>query len=319
MLFAFALLFTPAATQPSLQPIVVEAEGMAELGASREQAIRVAQRHALIQAVETACGVRVAGLEVGRDGELQLAARLAFAQGIVQRWTPLGEPSIAEGRVRVRIRAEVLPTVELTTAADWREVWRTVGHPPLGLHLQFTGNLELEMPTRDALQRLLQESLSAMGAQLSETASANGWRLVAETRLTPLKRWTDADAPYDTGDLFASWRVSLTLSLMPPAHAPRAPLNAAATPLTLLQGEATGVSYTSDADAVRRALQKTLTQHDADAWRTKIAQAWVNYLLYAAQPTPQPTTKEVKKNATNAPNRTNSAARKPAAPRASRR
>lgn len=315
--FVLALCTVPSIAQP--QPIVVEAEGVAELGASREQAIRAAQRHALIQAVETACGVRVAGLEVGRDGALQLAARLTFAQGVVQRWTPLGEPQIADGRVSVRIRAEVLPTSELTTAADWREVWRTVGHPPIGLHLQFAGEWGLETPTRNALQRLLQESLSAMGVTLSAHAPANAWRLVAETHFTPLKRWNDSDAPYDTGDLFASWRVRLTLSLMPPAHAPRTPLSSDTTPLTLLQGEAIGVSHTSDADAVGRALRKILEQSQADAWRTQVAQAWVNYLLYAAQPTPQPHTKEVKENATNTTARSQPAARKPRPARATRR
>ncbi|MCS7190470.1 MAG: hypothetical protein NZ843_02570 [Fimbriimonadales bacterium] len=301
------------------QPITVEAEGVAELGASREEAIRVAQRHALMQAVETACGVRLAGLEVGRDGELQLAARLAFAQGVVLRWTMLGAPQIEQGSVRVRVRAEVLPTAQLTTAADWREVWRTVGHPPIGLHWQFSGDLALETPTRERLHALLQESLQAMGVRLLERAPASAWRLVAEVRLVPRKRWDDTDAPYDTGDLFASWQVHLTLTLMPPAGAPRPPLDPTHPHTMLLRGEATGVSCLSDADAVAHALQKLFAQHDTDAWRTQIAQAWVNYLLYTAQPTIPPHPKEVRKNATNTAARSQPAARRHATGRSKRR
>lgn len=240
--------------------------------------------------------MRVAGLEVGRDGALQLAARLAFAQGIVLRWTPTEPPRIGDGRVVVRLRAEVVPVSQSTTPADWREVWRTVGHPPIGLHLQFAGDPVLRTPTQHALQTLLQQSLSEMGVQLRETAPANSWQLVAEVRVQPRKRWDDPDAPYGTGDLFASWKVSLTLALKPPAGTLPAPLSPTPAPLTLLQGEATGVSSVGDADAVQRALKQILQRTPPDTWRVPIAHQWVNHLLYgvSTDPVSQPKTKEAR-------------------------
>ncbi|MCS7066272.1 MAG: hypothetical protein NZL85_08375, partial [Fimbriimonadales bacterium] len=57
-----------------LATIAVEAEGAALWRKPHEQAVREATRNALQQAIESACGVRLVRLEVGRDGELQSEA-----------------------------------------------------------------------------------------------------------------------------------------------------------------------------------------------------------------------------------------------------
>ncbi|MDW8051739.1 MAG: hypothetical protein RMJ83_04565 [Armatimonadota bacterium] len=291
--------------QPTLQTITVEAEGVAAARAPREQAIREAERDALLQAVETACGVQLAGLEIGRDWALQQSARMAFAQGVVLRWTRLDTPREANGCIYVRVRAEVAPLAQLRTPEDWSAVWRTLGHPPLTLHWQGTDELALDTPTREALHRLLSDALRPMGVQLSRASVPNAWKLIAEVRLLPLKRWNDPNAPYGTGDLFASWRVHLSLRLKPPAGVRLAPLNSEDAPseVLLLQGEAQAVSYLSDIDAIQRALRQILERSATCEWQQTLSRLWVNALLYGTPPTTlkpaQPTSTEVKTNATN--------------------
>jgi hypothetical protein len=120
-LLALMLLFTIVGFAAAEEPLVVEAEGVAEWKPPYEQATREAVRDALRQAIEQACGVRLARLEVGRDGALEQSAQLAFAQGIALRWQMLGEPRRQNGCVYVRVRAEVVPLESLQTPADWRE------------------------------------------------------------------------------------------------------------------------------------------------------------------------------------------------------
>ncbi|MDW8106075.1 MAG: hypothetical protein RMK45_01205 [Armatimonadota bacterium] len=290
--------------QPTLHTITVEAEGVAAARAPREQAVREAERNALLQAVETACGVQLAGLEIGRDWTLQQSARMAFAQGIVLRWTRLGTPREANGCVYVRVRAEVAPLAQFRTPDDWSAVWRTLGHPPLMLHWQGTNERALDTPAREALHELLSNALRSMGVQLSRASVPNAWKLIAEVRLLPLKRWDDPNAPYGTGDLFASWRVHLSVRLKPPAGVRLAPLSAEDIPSEplLLQGEAQAVSYLSDADAVQRALRQILERNATSEWQQTLSRLWVNALLYSppsppAKPT-QSTPKEAKTNAT---------------------
>jgi len=308
-LFAIAFLIATAFSQGGsrLETIVVEAEGVAELRSPREQAIRGATRSALQQAVESACGVRLARFEVGRDGELRREAQLAFAQGIVLRWQRLGEPRIADGCVFVRVQAEVAPLDQLQTPADWREVWQTVGHPPLALHIRYLGEPAMETHTRSALKAALLESLREMGVRLSPHVNADGWQLIAEIQVEPLKRWGDPDAPYGLGDLFASWQARLLLQVAPPSKTrldgrntiasnggrgsrqaeiggrgsaePITDGRSAVAPLVLLlRRDAKAVSLTSDQEAVQRAVRKAALEPHAD-WRITLATLWLDQIL----------------------------------------
>jgi hypothetical protein len=135
-------------------------------------------------------------LEIGRDGALEQSAQLAFAQGIALRWQMLGEPRRQNGCVYVRVRAEVVPLESLQTPADWREVWQTVGHPPLRLTLRYTGELALEGHARQSLHAALRHLLSEMGVRPSDPTGKNHWQLIAELELEPITRWGDANAPY---------------------------------------------------------------------------------------------------------------------------
>lgn len=293
-------IYAMAWAQPALPTISVEVEGVAALTQPRERALREAERHALIQAVETACGVQIAGLEVGRDGELHQVARMAFAQGIVVRWQRVGEPRLANDCVYVRIRAEVVPLAQLRTPDDWSAIWRALGHPPLTLHYQHLGEPMLETPTRDVLQTLLNRALQPIGVHLSPASNPRAWRLVAEVRLQPLKRWGDPDAPYNTGDLFASWRVQMQLRLKPPAGVSLLPLHSPDTPHEplLLAGEAQAISHLSDMDAIQRALRQILTHDGSHQWQQRLSRWWANALLYGTFSEP-PTTVPKKEVATH--------------------
>jgi hypothetical protein len=252
-----------------LNPITVEAEGVAPWQGAREIAIREATRNALQQAIESACGVRLARFEVGRDGVLQREAQLAFAQGIVLRWQRLGEPRIANGCLYMRVRAEVVPVDQLQIAADWREVWQTVGHPPLTLNLRYLGEPAVEPHARSALKTALLEALREMGVRLSTQADANCWQLIAEIQADPIKRWGDADAPYGLGHLFASWHARLTLQVAPPKSR---------STVLLIQREAKAISYTSDREAVARAVRKAVMEPDTH-WRITLATLWIDQIL----------------------------------------
>jgi hypothetical protein len=315
-LLALMLLFTIVGFAAVEEPLVVEAEGVAEWKPPYEQATRAAVRDALRQAIEQACGVRLARLEVGRDGALEQSAQLAFAQGIALRWQVLGEPRRQNGCVYVRVRAEVVPLESLQTPADWREVWQTVGHPPVRLVVRYTGEIALERTARHSLQATLRQSLSEMGVRLSDTNDKNHWQLIAELELEPITRWGDASAPYGLGDQFASWQARVQLLALAPNRRE---------PVLLTQRTAKGVSLVSDADAAQRAIRAALTQPDAH-WRTTLAMLWVEQILsrpedaLKSQPTvPQSATKEVSNHAKTRTDRNRAAApRKPARIRTNR-
>jgi hypothetical protein len=315
-LLALMLLFTIVGFAAVEEPLVVEAEGVAEWKPPYEQAIREATRDALRQAVEQACGVRLARLEVGRDGVLEQSAQLAFAQGIALRWQVLGEPRRQNGCVYVRVRAEVVPLESLQTPADWREVWQTVGHPPLRLTLRYTGELALEGHARQSLHAALRQLLSEMGVRPSDPTGKNHWQLIAELELEPITRWGDANAPYALGDQFASWQARVQLLALAPNSRE---------PVLLMQRTAKAVSLISDADAARRAIYAALTQPDAH-WRTTLAALWVEQILsrpedaLKSQPAvPQSATKEVSNHAKTRTDRNRAAApRKPARTRTNR-
>jgi hypothetical protein len=315
-LLALMLLFTIVGFAAAEEPLVVEAEGVAEWKPPYEQAIREATRDALRQAVEQACGVRLARLEVGRDGVLEQSAQLAFAQGIALRWQMLGEPRRQNGCVYVRVRAEVVPLDRLQTPADWREVWQAVGHPPVRLVVRYTGEIALERTARHSLQATLRQSLGEMGVRLSDTNDKNHWQLIAELELEPITRWGDASAPYGLGDQFASWQARVQLLALAPNRRE---------PVLLTQRTAKGVSLVSDADAAQRAIRAALTQPDAH-WRTTLATLWVEQILsrpedaLKSQPAvPQSATKEVSNHAKTRTDRNRAAApRKPARTRTNR-
>jgi len=315
-LFALMLLFTIVGFAAVEEPLVVEAEGVAEWKPPYEQAIREATRDALRQAVEQACGVRLARLEVGRDGVLEQSAQLAFAQGIALRWQMLGEPRRQNGCVYVRVRAEVVPLDRLRTPADWREVWQAVGHPPVRLVVRYTGEVTLERTACQSLQATLRQSLSEMGVRLSDTNDKNHWQLIVELELEPITRWGDASAPYGLGDQFASWQARVQLLALAPNRRE---------PVLLTQRTAKGVSLVSDADAAQRAIRAALTQPDAH-WRTTLATLWVEQILsrpedaLKSQPAvPQFATQEVSNHAKTRTDRNRAAApRKPARTRTNR-
>jgi hypothetical protein len=294
--FVWILLLVVACVATAHEPLVVEAEGVAEWKPPYEQAIREATRDALRQAVEQACGVRLARLEVGRDGVLEQSAQLAFAQGIALRWQMLGEPRRQNGCVYVRVRAEVVPLDRLQTPADWREVWQAVGHPPVRLVVRYTGEIALERTARQSLQAALRQSLGEMGVRPSDPTDKNHWELIAELELEPITRWGDASAPYGLGDQFASWQARVQLLALAPGSRE---------PVLLTQRTAKGVSLVSDADAAQRAIRAALTQPDAH-WRTTLAMLWVEQILsrpedaLKSQPAvPQSATKEVSNHAKN--------------------
>jgi hypothetical protein len=316
-LFAWILLVV-ACVATAHEPLVVEAEGVAEWKPPYERATREAIRDALRQAIEQACGVRLARLEIGRDGMLERSAQLAFAQGVALRWQVLGEPRRQNGCVYVRVRAEVMPLERLQTPADWREVWQTVGHPPVRLVVRYTGEIALEGRARQSLQAALRQSLGEMGVRLSDTNDKNHWQLIAELELEPITRWGDASAPYGLGDQFASWQARVQLLALAPNRRE---------PVLLTQRTAKGVSLVSDADAAQRAITAALTQPDAH-WRTTLAALWVEQILSRPEDAlkrgtiqSQSATKEVHQNE-NANTRTDrnraAAPRKPARTRTNR-
>ncbi len=309
-----------------LQPVAVEAEGVAEWRKPYEQAVREAIRDALLQAIESACGVRLARFEQGRDGVLQRSAQIAFVQGIVLRWQPLSEPRVADGCVRLRVRAEIVPVSQLQTADDWREVWQTVGHPPLNVQIRYAGEPAFEAVARRALQAMLTGELNAMGVRPLQSQMLHGggvaldrawagrpghWQLIADLSVEPLKRWGDTDAPYALGDLFASWKVRLRLQALAPGER---------TPTLLAQREASAISFTSDREAIHRAIRKAVTEPDSN-WRTNLATLWIDQLLDRVASSSKPTVKEANDDAKRRTKPSVAAASnsKPAVPRAKRR
>ncbi|GBC93265.1 hypothetical protein HRbin15_01755 [bacterium HR15] len=278
-----------------LEPIVVESEGVAEWRKPYPQAIREATRSALQQAIESGCGVRLARFEVGQEGELRHEAQLAFAQGVILRWQPLGAPRVVDGCVYVRVKAEVVSLTQLQTAADWREVWQTVGHPPLTLTIRYFGEPALETPVRNALKAALLESLREMGVRLNSQPTAHSWQLLAEIQVEPVKRWADSDAPYALGDLFASWQAHLLLQVVPPSRT-RPEGSGTTTPSALLQREAKAVSFTGDSEAVQRAVRKVVLEPHAD-WRITLATLWINQILDLSDRSDGSEQKEVRNHA----------------------
>ena len=142
-LFAWILLVV-ACVATAHEPLVVEAEGVAEWKPPYEQAIREATRDALRQAVEQACGVRLARLEVGRDGVLEQSAQLAVAQGIALRWQRLGEPR------RDRLIEKAL-ALRLREKPELSDALRAYAYGDYGSALQI---LRHTMPRHPRLQQL---------------------------------------------------------------------------------------------------------------------------------------------------------------------
>jgi len=213
------------------------------------------------------------------------------------------------------VRAEVVPLDRLQTPADWREVWQTVGHPPLRLTLRYTGELALEKHARQSLHAVLRQLLGEIGVRPSDPTDKNHWQLIAELELEPITRWGDASAPYGLGDQFASWQARVQLLALAPGSRE---------PVLLMQRTAKAVSLISDADAARRAIHAALTQPDAH-WRTTLATLWVEQILSRPDtalkrdtPQSQSATKEVHRNANTRTDRNRAAARKPARTRTNR-
>jgi hypothetical protein len=260
--------FTQAVAR--LQPLIVEAEGVAAWRKPYDRAQQEATRNALMQAIEQACGVRLARLELGRNGSLTHSAQIAFAQGIVLRWQRSGAARVANGCLYVRVRAEVVPINQLNTPDDWREVWQTIGHPPLSLTVRSTGEAGLQSSAQHTLQTALLDALHEMGIHPRTQTDARCWQLIAELQVQPCKRWGDADAPYGLGDLFASWQAQLTLKIIPPTGEKIARL--------LCQREAIAVSLTGDQEAVQRAIRKVVMEPDAD-WRLALSTLWLHQMM----------------------------------------
>jgi hypothetical protein len=134
---------------------VVEAEGVAAWRKPYERAQQEAIHNALMQAIEQACGVRLARLELGRNGSLTTqrkspSRRASCCAG--SGWEPL---VVANGCLYVKVRAEVVPISQLNTPDDWREVWQTIGHPPLGMTVRSTGEPGLQSSAQHTLQTVL--------------------------------------------------------------------------------------------------------------------------------------------------------------------
>jgi hypothetical protein len=278
-----------------LEPVVVEAEGVAAWRKPYERAQQEAIHNALMQAIEQACGVQLARFELGRNGSLEHTAQVAFAQGIVLRWQRLGATRLANGCLYVKVRAEVVPLSQLNSPNDWREVWQTIGHPPLGITVRVEGEPGLQPLAQHALQTVLLDALHEMGIHPRTQADARCWQLVATLQMQPRKRWGDADAPYGLGNLFASWQAQLTLQIIPPTADKTARL--------LCQRESIGVSLTSDGDAVQRAIRKVVMEPHAD-WRITLATLWLHHLMgmpdsfgKSVSPNKKPEAKEVRNDA----------------------
>ncbi len=253
-----------------LQPLEVEAEGVAAWRKPYERSQQEATRNALMQAIEQACGVQLARFEMGRNGALEQSAQIAFVQGIVLRWQQSGASRIANGCLYVRVRAEVVPINQLNTQDDWREMWQTVGHPPLGIIVRFAGAPEVQSLAQRTLQTVLLDALHEMGLHPKTQTDARCWQLVAELQVQPCKRWGDADAPYGLGHLFASWQAQLTLKIIPPTGEKTARL--------LCQRDAIAISLTGDGEAVQRAVRKVVMEPDAD-WRITLSTLWLHHLM----------------------------------------
>ncbi len=296
-LIVSSLCLLPAFTQTAarLEPVVVEAEGVAAWHKPYERAQQEATHNALMQAIEQACGVQLARFELGRNGSLEHTAQVAFAQGIVLRWQQLGATRLANGCLYVKVRAEVVPLSQLNSPNDWREVWQTIGHPPLGITVRFAGAPEVQSLAQHALQTALLDALHEMGIHPRTQADAHCWQLVAALQMQPRKRWGDVDAPYGLGNLFASWQAQLTLQIIPPTADKTARL--------LCQRESIGVSLTSDGDAVQRAIRKVVMEPHAD-WRITLATLWLHHLMgmpdsfgKSVSPNKKPEAKEVRNDA----------------------
>jgi hypothetical protein len=306
MIKSLCLLSAFAQAVARLEPVVVESEGVAVWRKPYERAQHEAIHDALMQAIEQACGVRLARFELGRDGLLEQSAQIAFAQGVVLRWQKVGNARLVDGCLHVRVRAEVVPLRQLITPNDWREVWQTIGHPPLGMTVRVESEPGLQPLAQHTLQTVLLDALHEMGVHPQMRPGAPRWQLIAELRVQPCKRWGDADAPYGLGDLFASWQAQWTLKVVPPAGETQ----------LLCQREAVAVSLTSDKAAVQRAIRKVVMEPDAD-WRITLATLWLHHLMgiphsfhLSASPSKKLEAKEVRndakqhgRNATAASNR----------------
>ncbi len=313
-LIVSSLCLLPAFTQTAarLEPVVVEAEGVAAWHKPYERAQQEAKRNALMQAIEQACGVQLARFELGRNGALAHSAHIAFAQGIVLRWQQLGATRLANGCLYVKVRAEVVPLSQLNSPNDWREVWQTIGHPPLGITVRFAGAPEVQSLAQHALQTALLDALHEMGIHPRMQADAHCWQLVAALQMQPRKRWGDVDAPYGLGNLFASWQAQLTLQIIPPTADKTARL--------LCQRESIGVSLTSDGDAVQRAIRKVVMEPHAD-WRITLATLWLHHLMgmpdsfgKSVSPNKKPEAKEVRNDAKQNSRRSTAASDRKRAP-----
>ena len=313
-LIVSSLCLLPAFTQTAarLEPVVVEVEGVAAWRKPYERAQHEAIHNALMQAIEQACGVRLARFELGRNGSLEHTAQVAFAQGVVLRWQRLGATRLANGCLYVKVRAEVVPLSQLNNPNDWREVWQTIGHPPLGITVRFAGATEVQSLAQHALQTALLDALHEMGIHPRTQADAHCWQLVAALQMQPRKRWGDADAPYGLGDLFASWHAQLTLQIIPPTADKTARL--------LCQRESIGVSLTSDGDAVQRAIRKVVMEPHAD-WRITLATLWLHHLMgmpdsfgKSVSPNKKPEAKEVRNDAKQNSRRSTAASDRKRAP-----
>lgn len=272
-LFAFCLLTGACFAQ--LPTVMVETEGVAEIGTVREKAIQQAIRDAQMRAIEQVCGVRLVGVDVGRDLQLKQSGRLAYAQGIVLKWERAGEPKFENRLVRVPVRAWVVPFSSIRSESDWREVWQTIGHPPLSLKVTYEGATEHETVTVREAREQLKAALQGMGVELGTAQS--GWRLEVLVRVKPLSAMGNSNAPYGI-DNVASWKTELTFSLKePPAQQGKKMVPGKVHSLKTVYQNA--VSFDSDEEAIRLAVRRAIDPSQGSGWRMALSEVWIQKLL----------------------------------------
>lgn len=284
----FLLYLLVVSFQPRLPSTLVEVEGRAERRADRLASVREAIRDAQQRAVEQVVGIRIAGLEIGRDYRLQQSAYLTFTRGLVLRWEPVGDPieDPEKNLVRVRIRAWVVEPGELRNSKDWRELWQTIGHPPIRLVLEYEGAPQHKRVVLREGESLFRHGLQEIGVYPSSpilTADQSPWVLKAQLRVRSVSPKGNKQAPYGIGELVASWNVQLTLQLLQEVHTVKGKQETQKEKKRVIcplgQWQATAASLTHDEEAVVAALKRVWQQSLEHEWRITLSQIWIDSLL----------------------------------------
>lgn len=273
LLLAFCL--SAGACFAQLPTVMVETEGVAETGTVREKAIQQAIRDAQMRAIEQVCGVRLVGVDVGRDLQLKQSGRVAYAQGIVLKWERAGDPKFENRLVRVPVRAWVVPFSSIRSESDWREVWQTIGHPPLSLKVVYEGAAEYENLTARETRGQLKAALQGMGVEIG--AASSGWTLDVQVRVKPVSALGNPNAPYGI-DNVASWKAELTLGLRePPVRQGEKTVPGRVHPIGTVHQNA--ASFNSDEEAIRLAVQRAIDPKRSSGWRIALSEVWIQKLL----------------------------------------